>query len=184
MAITPVGAFLVTAEELQELPDDGARHELVEGVVTTVVPAGGEHGRIAARLLILIGNHVLHERLGEVFTAETGFVLRRGPDTVRAPDVAFVRAERAAEARVPGFPALAPDLVAEVVSPSDRLVEVVAKATAWLEAGVRVVWVVDPVNRTVSVYRSDRVSVLRRDDVLSGDEVLVGLSLPLSDLWG
>ena len=173
----------MTAQELAELAGDGARYELVEGVLRTMTPAGGEHGRTGARLLVRLGAFVERERLGEVFTAETGFVLSRDPDTVRAPDVAFVRTERAPQARVPGFPALAPDLVAEVVSPSDRAVEVAGKALAWLDAGVRLVWVVDPQNRTVTVHRPDGTTVLRGRDQLNGEDVLPGFVLSLAELW-
>jgi Uma2 family endonuclease len=102
---------------------------------------------------------------------------------VRAPDVAFVRAERVPQARVPGFPALAPDLVAEVVSPSDRAVDVAEKALAWLDAGVHLVWVVDPVNRTVTVHSPGGTRVLRGGDELSGQDVLPGFALSLEDLW-
>jgi Uma2 family endonuclease len=173
----------MTAEQLADLPDDAARHELVEGELHTMTPAGGEHGRTGARLLLRVGALVEARRLGDVFTAETGFVLSRDPDTVRAPDVAFVRAERVAAARVPGFPVLAPDLVAEVVSPSDRAVEVAAKALAWLDAGVRLVWVVDPANRTVTVHSPEGTRVLRGQDELDGEDVLPGFSLPLEELW-
>jgi Uma2 family endonuclease len=100
-----------------------------------MAPAGGAHGRIAARLLGRMFGFVETHRLGELFAAETGFRLRRDPDTVRAPDVAFVGADRAAEAGVPGFPAVVPDQVAEVVGPSDRAVDVVGEALAWLDAG-------------------------------------------------
>ena len=160
----------MTAEQLLELPDDGMRHELVDGDLHTKAPAGGAHGQIAAELLGRMFAVVQAGRLGRLFAAETGFRLRRDPDTVRAPDVAFVRTDRVAEARVPGFPALAPDLVAEVVSPSDRAAEVTGEALAWLDAGVSTVWVVDPENRTVTVYRQD------------GD-VLPGFALPLQELW-
>lgn len=173
----------MTAEQLFELPDAGRRHELVEGVLLTMTPAGGWHGRTGARLLIRVGAFVENRDLGDVYTAETGFLLRRDPDTVRAPDVAFVRADRVAEARVPGFPALAPDLVAEVVSPSDRAAEVTGKALAWLDASVSIVWVVDPENRTVTAYRQDGVAVLRGGDVLDGGDVLPGFALPLEELW-
>ena len=94
-----------------------------------------------------------------------------------------MRAERVSQARVPGFPALAPDLVAEVVSPYDRAVEVSGKALAWLDAGVRLVWVVDPQNRTVTVHRPGGTAVLRGRDELSGEDVLAGLALPLEQLW-
>ena len=184
MATAPIQtAAPMTAQQLSELSDDGARYELVEGVLRTMTPAGGEHGRTGARLLARLDAFVERERLGEVFTAETGFLLRRNPDTVRAPDVAFVRAERVPQARVPGFPAMAPDLVAEVVSPSDRAVEVAGKALAWLDAGVRLVWVVDPQNRTVTVHRPGGTTVLRGRDELSGVGVLPGFVLPLEELW-
>ena len=118
-----------------------------------------------------------------MLAAETGLRLSSDPDTVRAHDVGFVRTDRVAEARVPGFPAPAPDLVAEVVSPSDRATEVTGKALAWLDAGVSTVWVVDPENRTVTVYRQDGVVVLRGGDVLDGGDVLPGFALPLEELW-
>lgn len=184
MASAPIPeAPLTTAEQLLDLPDDGMRHELVEGTLRTMTPAGGEHGRIGARLLIRVGVFVESRRLGEVFTAETGFWLGRDPDTVRAPDLAFVRADRVPDARVPGFVPLAPDLVAEVVSPNDRAVEVAGKALSWLDAGVRLVWVVDPANQTVTVYRPDGVSVLRGGDALHGEDVLPGFDLALTELW-
>ena len=184
MATAPIQtAAPMTAQELSELPDDGMRHELVEGVLRTMTPAVGDHGLTGALLLVRLGAFVERERLGAVLAAETGFLLRRDPDTVRAPDVAFVRAERVPQARVPGFPAMAPDLVAEVVSPSDRAVEVAGKALAWLDAGVRLVWVVDPQNRTVTVHRPGGTTVLRGRDELSGVGVLPGFVLPLEELW-
>lgn len=184
MATAPVNpAAPMTAQQLAELAGDGARYELVEGVLHTMTPAGGDHGLTGARLLVRLGAFVERERLGAVLTAETGFLLRHDPDTVRAPDVAFVRAERVPEARVPGFPAMAPDLIAEVVSPYDRAVEVSGKALAWLDAGVRLVWVVDPENRTVTVHRPGGTTVLRCRDELSGEDVVAGFVLPLEELW-
>jgi Uma2 family endonuclease len=184
MASPPIPqAPAMTAQQLLDLPDDGMRHELVEGTLRTMTPAGGEHGRIGARLLVRVGVFVESRRLGDVFTAETGFWTRRDPDTVRAPDVAFVRSERVPETRVPGFVPVVPDLVAEVVSPNDRAVEVASKALAWLDAGVRLVWVVDPENRTVTVHGPDGVRVLRGADVLDGADVLPSFALPLDELW-
>lgn len=175
---------LLTAEDLLDVPDDGLRRELVDGVVRTMSPAGARHGRAGAILLALVWNHVEQDALGAVFTAETGFRLSRDPDTVRAPDLAFVRAERVAETDVPGFPDLAPDLVAEVVSPGDRASEVTAKALAWLDAGVRLVWVVDRPTRSVTVHSPGSTRVLRDDGTLDGGDVLPGFTLPLARLWG
>ena len=187
-AVVPAAAGqqvgLVSAEELLDVPDDGLRRELVDGVVRTMAPAGAMHGRTGASLLRLVANHVEDNGLGAVFTAETGFRISRDPDTVRAPDVAFVRAERVAKADVPGFPDLAPDLVAEVVSPGDRATEVTEKALAWLDAGVRLVWLVDRPTRSVTVHSPGATRVLRDDDVLDGGDVLPGFTLPLARLWG
>ena len=145
----------LTAAELASLPEDGNRRELVDGVLHMMSPAGGRHGRIAGRLFLRIGNHVEQRKLGEVFAAETGFLLSRDPDTVRAPDVSFVSYERlGAFADYAGYLPLAPELAAEVVSPSDESSKVEAKAKAWLQAGVRVVLVVDPQTKSIREYRS------------------------------
>ena len=159
----------VTAEELLDVPDDGLRRELVDGApVHASPPCGATHGPIAADLLWYVADHVEDDGLGAVFTAGTGFRTGRDPDTVRAPDAAFVRTER----------------VAEVVSPGDRATEVTAKALAWLDAGVRLVWRVDRPTRSVTVHSPGAARVLREHDVLDGGDVLPGFTLPLARLWG
>ncbi len=175
----------MTAEELYELPDDGMRHELVEGEPRTMPPAGFEHGDVAGELFFHVKAFVRQHRLGVVLAAETGFVLRRGPDTVRAPDLAFVRTDRvpAPEERQK-FAELAPDLVAEVTSPYDRVGEVNGKVAQWLDAGVRLVWVVDPETRVVVAHLPGGVAhLLREGDALDGEDVLPGFRLPLSELF-
>src|SRR5436190_16572082 len=93
----------MTAEDLWQLPDDGLRHELVDGELRTMAPSGGEHGLVASNVHDTVSPVVRAQRLGRVFAAETGFLLARDPDLVRAPDVAFVRSERAeAAGRVRG----------------------------------------------------------------------------------
>jgi Uma2 family endonuclease len=188
-SVTPVSATApierpgMTAEELFELQDDGLRHELVEGELRTMAPAGFDHGRVALRIGARILAHVEEHLLGEVLAAETGFVLARDPDTVRAPDVAFVASERAPSG-TRGFAELAPDLVVEVVSPTDRASEVASKAAMWIDAGVRLVWVVDPQARLAAVHHpGGLVTVLREDGVLDGEDVLPGFRLPLSTLF-
>src|SRR4051794_18024479 len=115
---------LMTAEELERLPDDGQRHELVEGVLTTMSPPGNEHGEIAAALTIHLGSFVQANNLGKVI-GESGFLIKRNPDTVRAPDAAFTaRQRRAPLGRVKGFLPIVPDLAVEVVSPNDLYNEV------------------------------------------------------------
>lgn len=174
----------MTAEELLTMPDDGMRHELVRGELTTMAPAGWEHGVVSARVVELLSSFVRAKGLGVVLTTDTGFTIEREPDTVRAPDAAFVRADRvpAPEDRR-GFAELAPDLVVEVVSPNDRWTEVTDKALMWLDAGVRLVWVVDPAKRLVVVHRERGDDRLRGDAVLDGEDVLPGFRLPLADLF-
>ncbi len=176
---------VMTAEELLDLPDDGQRHELVRGELRTMTPAGFRDGRIAVRVAARLDAHVEQRALGVVVAAETGFRIARSPDTVRAPDAAFV-----AEHRLPpveeqhGFLDLAPDLVVEVVSPSDRAGDVLAKAQDWLAAGVQIVWVVHPAQRLVVVHAADG-SVLHvgADGELDGGAVLPGLHLPVAELF-
>lgn len=174
----------MTAEELAALPDDGMRWELVRGELRKMTPAGFRHGRVAAALVMRLSAHVTENRLGRVLSSETGFLLSRDPDTVRAPDAAFVRTDRVPpDDEQAGFAALAPDLVVEVVSPGDRPDEVTAKALGWLDAGSRLVWVLDPQGRVAEVYRpGEAVTVLRDSDAFDGDDVLPGLTLTLEQI--
>ena len=180
----------VTAELLpglsSRLSSEGKRTELVEGELVVMAPAGGRHGRIAHRAAVFITNHVLNRDMGEVFAAGTGFLLRRDPDTVRAPDVAFVSSERLGTDEAPaGFLKMAPDLAVEVVSPSDSAAAVQSKVEDWLGAGTRLVWVVYPDTRSVTVYRSlNEAEVLSEPDALDGAPVLTDFAVPVGDLFG
>jgi Uma2 family endonuclease len=119
-----------------------------------------------------------------VVTAETGFQIAHDPDTVRAPDVAFVRADRVPSGGVEAFFEGPPDLAVEVISPIDRARDVAAKAQNWLEAGCATVWVVDPKRRTVAVYRSPKeVDTLSSADTLVAADVLPGFCVPVGDLF-
>ena len=180
-----VSTKLMTADELLMLPDDGKRYELIEGVLNEMSPPGTTHGLTAMRAGALLFNFVYQRDLGEVFAAETGFILSTNPDTVRAPDAAFVAAERLPTGDLPaGYLRLAPDLVVEVVSPSDTASELQGKVCTWLDAGCRLVWVVYPATRSVTVYRSRAdVQVLGADDVLDGAPVLDGFSAEVRELF-
>ena len=170
---------VLTADELFRLPNDGWRYELVEGELRRMSPAGYEHGLIVNRISARLFTYVERHRLGQVPAAETGFTISRNPDTVLAPDVAFVRAERAADTR--GFFAGAPDVAIEVVSPSDRSSEVAAKMRAYLRAGTHAVVIVDPQVRIVEVHRaSGRTAVT---GVLTLEEELPGWSIPLDEIF-
>lgn len=180
-----VQARLVTADELLAMPDDGLRRELVEGEVFVSPPPGEEHGVIAAEILVSLGSHVRAHGLGKVHAAETGFRTGSNPDTVLAPDAAFVSRERIEQAAVGrGYRTGAPDLAVEVVSPGDSFVEVEAKVARWLAAGCRMVIVVNPARRAATVYRSrDDIVLLTEGDVLDGGDVVPGWTLPLRELF-
>ncbi len=175
----------VTAEELLKMPDDGMRTELVRGEVRRMAPAGNVHGRIAIKVGGRLFQYVEDNGLGTVYAAETGFKISNDPDTVRAPDVAFVSRDRVEEVgEVEGFWPGAPDLTVEVVSPNDLYTEVEEKVLSWLEAGSRMVVVVDPRNRTVSVRRrQDEVQILMEHDTLDGGDVVPGWELPVADVF-
>ena len=148
---------LLTAEELLYLTEPDKQTELLRGTLIVREPPGYQHGVVALKVARLIANHVHDHGLGTVVAAETGFKLFSNPDTVRAPDAAFIRQGRAPEPALDGYPALAPDLVVEVVSPSDRAGEVQAKVSDWLTAGSRLVWVIDPASQTGSHLSRRRV---------------------------
>ncbi len=175
----------MTATELLHLPRAGLRYELVKGELLEMSPTGSRHGRIAMRLGALLEQYTRQQKLGVVYAAETGFKLQENPDTVRAADAAFVAQERIPpEGEPEGYWAIAPDLVVEIVSPSDSALLVQAKVTDWLEAGCRLVWVVYPDTRTVTEYRSlKEAQVLRDDQNLTGGEVLPGFSCAIAKIF-
>lgn len=180
-----VSTKLMTADELLMLPDDGKRYELIEGVLNEMSPPGTAHGLTAMRAGAILFNFVHQRDLGEVFAAETGFILSTNPDTVRAPDAALVAAERLPTGDLPaGYLRLAPDLVVEVVSPSDTASELQSKVGTWLDAGCRLVWVVNPATRSITIYRSrEDVRMLGERDVLDGNPVFDGFSAQVRNLF-
>lgn len=176
---------LLTAEDLWQLPADGNFHELVRGEIRTMPPAGFEHGVVGTNLALCLGPHIKLHRLGLLTNADTGFLLHRNPDTVRAPDIGFVRQERVQEIGIPVkyWPG-APDLAVEVVSPSDRVYEVDEKNQEWLEAGAALVWVVNPRQHTVTVHQVGATPViLTSKDILEGEQVLPGFSVRVADIF-
>ena len=175
---------LMTADDLLRLPDDGMRHELVRGELRTMPPAGWGHSRLALGAAFSLDAYVEAHDLGEV-VGEPGFRLETGPDTVRAPDVAFVRRDRIPrDSARTGFFLGAPDLAIEVISPNDVYAEVDAKVAVWLEHGTLLVFVVNPRRRTVAVHRPGQpVRTLGIDDVLDGEDVVPGWRLAVRDLF-
>jgi Uma2 family endonuclease len=175
----------ITAEQLFDMPNDGLRCELVQGEIVHMNPAGGEHGAIILELSGRLWQHVRAANLGRLFGAETGFILQRNPDTVRAPDIAFVRAARIAETGIPeSFFPEPPALAVEVVSPNERPKEVAAKVDDWLLHGTVLVWVVDPRPRTVAIYRSNAgTHVLGEHDTLEAPDLLPGFRLSVAEIF-
>jgi Uma2 family endonuclease len=173
----------MTAEELLHTSIPDKQVELVRGVLIVREPPGYLHGDVAAQLAKLLMIYVDERGLGRVLAAETGFQLHKNPDTVRAADVAFVRRERLSHPRPTGYLALAPDLVVEVLSPRDRPGETLGKIGDWLEAGVRLVWVIDPERRVARVYRDDGTDAhLTEKDTFDGEDVLPGFTCSLASI--
>ena len=179
-----VSTAKVTAEELACL-DDEHRYDLIEGELLKMSPAGGVHGLVGWRLTAHLSPYILNSGIGFGFNSETGFLLRRDPDTVLAPDFAFVRADRMLSLEDhQGFLPIAPDMVVEIVSPSERQTETNRKVSVYLEAGVREVWTVHPDRKQVIVYRQDEAPVcFAEDQEIDGGDVLPGFVLAVTALF-
>src|SRR5690349_20753567 len=177
----PPAAALMTAEELLHAHLPNQRSELVRGVLRVREPAGFLHGRVAMNLGAELRAHAKQAAAGVVVAAETGFKLFTDPDTVLAPDVAFIAKGHEPPPDARGFADLAPDLAVEVLSHDDRPGEVLAKVSDWLSAGARLVSVVDPQWHVARVYRQDgSETIVTADSMLDGEDVLPGFACPLA----
>lgn len=185
MTVTATEKVLLTAEDFWQLPSDGQKYELVAGELLQMPPSGFLHGTVAGNLARLLGEHVNRHELGAISVAEAGFKLRQNPDTVRAPDVAFVSKERIlVQGKPEKFWEGAPDLAVEVVSPNDRFDDVVEKVQEYLAAGARLVWVALPRSRSIMVYRPNgAIQILREDETLQGEEVLPGFVCQIRQIF-
>lgn len=159
--------------------------ELVKGQPCVRSPSGGTHGKYTARLAMLISPFIEKNNLGEFYGAETGFILFENPDTVRAPDYAFITKPRLSQiGNHDKFVPIPPDFAVEVISPNDRWQAVEEKVAEYLEAGVRLVWIVSPYVRSVYVYHeSGDVAVVKQNGVLHGFDVLPNFSMPAKRLF-
>ncbi len=185
MTASPAPGSVMTADELERLPDDGHMYELDEGRLVVLSPAAYWSGIVAAALGSVIGPFIRLHRLGTFAGPDGGLLLARAPDTVRAPDFSYVRRERLTGG-VPrrGFFAGAPDFAIEVLSPTDRFAAVSRKVHQYLAAGTLLVWVVDPDARTVVIFRPGQVPrIVGEDGVLDGEDLLPGFSLDLAAFW-
>jgi len=182
--MTTTHTRLLSADDLWRMPDDGNRHELIRGELIVMTPASGDHGRIAMKLAFALELHARARQLGDVLAAETGFLLSRNPDTVRAPDAAFISKGRIPADGLPRFVPFAPDIAVEVLSPGDAQVEVEEKTEQWLQAGTAMVWVVNPRGRTITIHRKGRdPRVLRQNDTLDGEDICPGFSLRVAEIF-
>ena len=173
----------MTVEEFMNIDDDFHRHELIKGELLTMSPPGAQHGAVTMRLSAALYNYVEENNLGIVFTAETGFILERNPDTVLAPDSSFIRSERV-NTLPDGYLEMAPDLVVEVISPSQSRPEMKRKASRWLEYGVLEVWLVDAKRRTVNIRRpAGDNQLLREGEDLTGGDIVPGFRISLSRIF-
>jgi Uma2 family endonuclease len=174
----------ITVDEFEAMSLDG-RWELIDGELVEMSPSADEPSAIGATITGMLWSFARPRRLGRVYNAEGGFVLFSDRETVRAPDVAFVRAERMprGEARK-HFARMAPDLAVEVLSPTDRISELLAKVQMYQESGVPLIWVVDPDLETITVIARDNPTViLNSSDDLDGGEILPGFSVTVAEIF-
>ena len=183
---TATATRLVTADDLLNRPGEFGRCELIRGEVIELPPPKPMHGFVAAKFSRYVDEFADEHDLGITYAAETGFLLEQNPDTVRAPDTAFVTHARALEQDDEGYFVGAPDLVVEVVSPTDTRRAVEDKVDMWLDHGTRLVWVAYPTHRQIIVYDAadrDHPKLLNADYTLDGSSVLPGFRRRVSDFF-
>lgn len=177
---------LMTADELLAKPPDGFVYELIKGELIKVSPPPGhEHGLVAMNIAGPLFEYVKTNNLGNVYAAETGYLLEQDPDTVRAADVSFVSRERIEKAKpVEGYWKGAPDLAVEVISPGDTVGRIEGKIAEWLESGTRMLWVVSPKMRTVTAYHSlTEIVISTEKDMLDGGNVVPGFKISIAEIF-
>ncbi len=174
---------LITGDQLFAMGDIGPA-ELVKGEIIPQMPTGHEHGFIESLIVYFLTRFIREHNLGRVVTGEVGIYVERNPDTIRAADVAFISHDRYAQVQSAGFLDIAPELVVEIMSPSNTWSEVHEKLAEYFAIGVNIVWVVDPQLQQIHVFRAlDDVSLLTKEDTLTGEGVLPGFALPLTELF-
>jgi Uma2 family endonuclease len=173
----------VTGEQLLEMGDIGPI-ELVNGEIIKQMPTGHIHGYIEFLIANLLFNFVKQHKLGRVLGGETGIYTRRNPDTVRGMDVAYISNERMSQAQETGFLDVAPELIVEIMSPTDRWIDIQEKLAEYFSIGVQLVWLVDPQLEQIHVYRSfDESRRLTAENELTAPEILPGFSVQISEIF-
>jgi Uma2 family endonuclease len=175
---------ITTAAQLWNHASELGRCELVRGDLRVMSPASPRHGRIVFLLWTPVGQYLDEHPVGDAYGAETGFQIATTPDTVRAADLSLVLAERGLDEDQGGFLLGAPDLVAEVLSPGNRRGEIDAKTREWLDAGCKIVWIVDPDRRTITIHSSNsEPQTLGAGDVLTAPTLMPGFALPVAKVF-
>ena len=165
--------------DLEQLSAQGQRYELIQGELKPMAPAGADHGNVTIDLSSLANAHIIANKFGKGFGAETGFVVEENPRTILAPDFVFIVAERVPTPMPKGFMPLVPDLVLETRSPGDRAGEVAAKVELWLRVGAREVWELNPRRQVLTIYRAGQASVALTASHSLESPLLPGFSLKL-----
>ena len=174
----PPENVMMTLEEFLVSDVDG--YEYVKGELIPMAAPSAEHGLIGANVSWYLSRYVRENQLGAVVGSETGFQVG---ERVLKPDVAFVSTPRLPADLIKAFP-VSPDLAVEVISPSETFRKAVEKAFAYLEAGTRLVWVIEPGSKTVIVYRSETdITLLTREDTLTGEDVVEGFACQVAELF-
>ena len=183
--LAPAKPKLLTAEDLLRLDSKGVKGELIRGEFRETMSVGVGHGQIVMKLGTLMGVTVLTRRLGRLIGSDAGVLLERDPDTVREPDIAFISAARLPlDEWVDGYLEIVPDLVVEVISPSDSRKALHDKARMWHSYGVPLTWAVYTNPRSIDVHRADgSITTLREDDILDGGEILPGFAVRVKDIF-
>ncbi len=180
--LIPIGK-VYTAHDLENMPSC-ERYELIRGELCAMPNNSANHGNKTILLSAPITMFVVENDLGACFAAETRFTIEENPDTVLGPDFAFVSRARLEGIPPRGYLKLAPDLVIETRSPGDTRAEISYKVSRWLTAGSTLVWVLDPIQKILTVHRSGVApTTLQVGDILSGEDVLPGFEYPMSKIF-
>jgi Uma2 family endonuclease len=173
----------ITGEDLYKMGNIGPS-ELVKGEIVRMTPTGFMHGRVEHRIARALDAFLVEHKLGEIISGEVGIYTGRNPDTVRAPDVAFISNERIAKVKSKSYLDTAPELIVEVLSPDDPWSELMEKLDEYFSIGVKLVWVADPRKRQVYVYQSaTKVQRFDVNNTLTGGDVLPGFGVAVADLF-
>lgn len=172
---------LLTAEDLARIPENKFL-ELIRGELVEMAPDNVDHGQIGDNVQFPLSRWAREHRAGRVMS-NAGFTFEMEPDTVLAPDISFLRADRVPPRGGPAYPAVVPDLAVEILSPSNTAAEIARKVAIYLAAGVRLVWIVDPASRSVVVHAPGEARLLGAGDTLDGGDVLPGFAVPVADLF-